>query len=1042
MDISKWAFQNRNLIYFLVAVLLLGGAYSCYDMSKLEDPEIKVKLAMVVTTYPGASAHQVELEVTDVLEKSIRTMGNIDNVESYSYNDLSIIQIELLSTVGDNDVEQCWDMLRRKVNDAHASLPEGASTPMVKDDFGNVYGMFYALTGDGLSDRELSDYAELIKREVSSLEGIDRVELYGKRPECINISLLQDRMANLGVKPAEVLATLNGQNKTTYTGYYENGDNRIRVTVNDKFKSVEDIGNMLIQGHDDDQLRLHDIARIEKSYESPTRNELFYDRERAMGILIAASSGSDIVKVGKTVETVLAQLQETRLPAGVQYHKVFYQPTRVGASLGTFVINLIESVAIVVLILMLAMGFKSGVIIGISLVVTVFGSFLFLQFTGGTMQRVSLAAFVLAMGMLVDNAIVIIDGILVDLKAGKDRMEAMTAIGRQTAMPLLGATLIAIIAFLPIFMSPDTAGVYTRDLFIVLAVSLLLSWVLALVHVPLMANRRLHPEVEVNASGKRVYKGKVYALLRTILCFGLSHRWSVVLAMIALLGLSIFGYGFMRQGFFPDMVYDQLYMEYKLPEGNNSTQVAHDLEEIETYLKTRKEVTHVTASIGGTPGRYNLVRSVANPSLAYGELIIDFTSPEELVNNMDEIQSYLSARYPDAYVKLKRYNLMFKKYPIEAQFLGPDRAVLQQLADSARSIMESTPEVCLITSDWEPQIPVLSIEYDQPTARALGLSRNDVSISLLSATSGIPIGSFYEGIHKNTIYLKCLDEQGRPIENLNNTQVFSSLPSFNGLLSQEMMVKLKAGTLSKEELVECLMGSTPLKQISRGIDINWEYPVVPRYNGQRSLRIQCSPAPGVETEQARLAIASRIEQIELPEGYTLDWQGEKIASTKSMKYLFKNFPLAIILMIASLIMLFKDYRKPIIIFCSIPLVFVGVVAVMLLTGKTFNFVAIVGTLGLIGMIIKNGIVLMDEITLQINKGTAPITALVDSAQSRLRPVMMASLTTILGMIPLLSDAMFGSLAASIMGGLLFGTLITLLFIPILYALFFHIKNAD
>ena len=1042
MDISKWAFKNRNLIYFLIVVLLLGGAYSCYEMSKLEDPEVKVKLAMVVTTYPGASAHQVELEVTDVLEKNIRTMGNIDNVESYSYNDLSLIQIELLSTVSDEDVEQCWDMLRRKVNDARASLPEGASTPIVKDDFGNVYGMFYALTGDGLSDRELSDYAELIKREVSNLEGVDRVELYGKRIECINISLLQDRMANLGVKPAEVLATLNGQNKTTYTGYYENGDNRIRVTVNDKFKNVEDIGNMLIQGHDDDQLRLRDIAQIEKSYENPTRNEMFYDRERAMGILIAASSGSDIVKVGKAVDTMLEQLKHNRLSAGVEYHKVFYQPERVGTSLGTFVINLIESVAIVVLILMLAMGFKSGVIIGISLVITVFGSFLFLYFAGGTMQRVSLAAFVLAMGMLVDNAIVIIDGILVDLKAGKNRMESMTAIGRQTAMPLLGATLIAIIAFLPIYMSPDTAGVYTRDLFIVLAVSLLLSWVLALVHVPLMANSKLHQEVEKNDSGKRVYKGKVYALLRTLLHFGLSHRWGVVLTMIVLLGLSIFGYGYMRQGFFPDMVYDQLYMEYKLPEGNNSTRVSHDLEEIETYLKSRKEVTQVTTAIGGTPGRYNLVRSVANPSLAYGELIIDFTSPDDLVDNIDEIQAHLTARYPDAYVKLKRYNLMFKKYPIEAQFQGPDPAVLHRLADSARSIMENTPQVCLITSDWEPQIPVLSIEYDQPTARALGLSRNDVSISLLSATGGIPIGSFYEGIHKNTIYLKCLDEQGRPIEDLSNTQVFSSLPSLNGLLNKETMVKLKAGTLSKEELVESLMGSTPLKQISKGIDIRWEDPVVPRYNGQRSLRVQCSPAPGLETEQARLAIASKIEQIELPEGYTLSWQGEKIASTHSMKYLFKNFPLAIILMIAILIMLFKDYRKPIIIFCSIPLVFVGVVAVMLLTGKTFNFVAIVGTLGLIGMIIKNGIVLMDEISLQINQGIEPVTALVDSAQSRLRPVMMASLTTILGMIPLLWDAMFGSLAASIMGGLLFGTLITLLFIPILYSLFFHIKKTD
>ena len=1040
MDISKWAFQNRNLVYFLVTVLLLGGALACYQMSKLEDPEIKVKLAMVVTTYPGASAHQVELEVTDVLEKSIRSMGNIDNVESYSYNDLSLIQVELTATTRDKDVEQCWDMLRRKVNDACASLPSGASTPVVKDDFGNVYGMFYALTGDGLSDRELSDYAELIKREISDMEGVDRVELYGKRPECINISLLQDRMANLGVKPAEVLATLNGQNKTTYSGYYNNGDNRIRVTVSDKFRTVEDIGNMLIQGHDDDQLRMRDIAQIEKGYEEPTRNELYFDGNRAQGILIAAASGSDIVKVGAAVNKKLAQLQETRLPTGVECHKVFYQPERVGASLGTFVINLIESVIIVVIILMIAMGFKSGVIIGISLVVTVFGSFLFLQTAGGTMQRVSLAAFVLAMGMLVDNAIVIVDGILVNLKAGKDRMEAMTSIGRQTAMPLLGATLIAIIAFLPIFMSPDTAGVYTRDLFIVLAVSLLLSWVLALTHVPLMANSRLHPAVEISATGKREYKGRTYALLRAALRLGLAHRWSFVLAMLALLGLSIFGYGYMRQGFFPNMVYDQLYMEYKLPEGTNSTRVAQDLKEVEAYLKTRPEVTHVTTSIGGTPGRYNLVRSIANPSLSYGELIIDFTSPRDLVDNMDEIQNYLTQHYPDAYVKMKRYNLMYKKYPIEAQFMGPDPATLHRLADSARSIMESSPEVCLITTDWEPQIPVLSIEYDQAAARTLGLSRNDVSLSLLSANGGIPIGYFYEGIHRDNIYLKCLDEKGRPIENLANTQVFSSLPSLNGLLNEEFMVKLKAGTLSKEELVESVMGSTPLKQISKSIDIRWEDPVVPRYNGQRSQRVQCSPAPGIETEKARQSIAGRIERIELPEGYTLRWQGEKNASDESMKYLFKNFPLAIILMIAILIMLFKDYRKPAIIFCCLPMILVGVVAVMLLTGKTFNFVAIVGTLGLIGMLIKNGIVLMDEITLQLSQGVEPITALIDSSQSRLRPVTMAALTTILGMIPLLPDAMFGSLAASIMGGLTFGTLITLLFIPVLYALFFHIRN--
>ena len=1038
-DISKWAFRNRNLVYFLIAVLVVGGVLSAWQMSKLEDPEVKVKLAMVVTTYPGASAHQVELEVTDVLEKNIRTMGNVDNIESYSYNDLSLIQVELLSTVDDDKVEQCWDMLRRKVNDAHASLPQGAGTPIIKDGFGNVFGMFYALTGEGMNDRELADYSELIKREVNDLEGVDRVDLYGKRQECINISILQDRMTNLGVKPLEVLATLNGQNQTTYTGYYENGDNRIRVTVSDKFKTVEDIGNMLIQGHDDDQLRLRDIANIEKGYEEPVRNELFFDGNHAIGILIAASGESDIIKVGAEVDKTIKHLQETRFPAGVEIHKVFNQPERVSNSLGTFAINLVESVIIVIVILMITMGFKSGLIIGYSLIITVLGSFFFLHYMDGTLQRVSLGTFILAMGMLVDNAIVIIDGILVDLKAGKPRMEAMTAIGRQTAMPLLGATLIAIIAFLPIFLSPDTAGVYVRDLFIVLAVSLLLSWILALVHVPLMANRRLFPKTDTSSDGKRIYKGKIYAWLRNILQLGLRHRWGSVFAMVTLLILSGIGYTFMKQGFFPDMVYDQLYMEYKLPEGTDSRKVAKDLQEITSYLETRKEITHITTSIGGTPGRYNLVRSIANPSLAYGELIIDFTSSEALEENMEEIQEYLTSHYPNAYLKLKRYNLMYKKYPIEAQFLGPDPAILHQLADSVRIIMEQAPEVCLITTDWNPDVPVLTVEYDQSAARSLGLSRNDVSVSLLTATGGIPIGTFYEGIHKNNIYLKSVNEKGEQIEDLNNIQIFSQLPSINGLMDKEFLVKLKAGNLDKEAIVETLMGSTPLQQISKKIDIRWEPSVIPRYNGQRSQRVQCSPMPNIETEEARQAIAARIEAIKLPEGYSLLWQGERKASTQSMKYLFQNFPLAIVLMTAILIMLFKDYRKPMIIFCCLPFVIVGVVLVMLLTGKVFNFVAIVGTLGLMGMLIKNGIVLMDEITLQLNQGVEPVTALIDSSQSRLRPVMMASLTTILGMIPLLPDAMFGSLAASIMGGLLFGTVITLLFIPVLYALFFKIK---
>ena len=383
---------------------------------------------------------------------------------------------------------------------------------------------------------------------------------------------------------------------------------------------------------------------------------------------------------------------------------------------------------------------------------------------------------------------------------------------------------------------------------------------------------------------------------------------------------------------------------------------------------------------------------------------------------------------------------MFKKYPIEAQFRGPDPAVLHQLADSARAIMEQSDAVQLITTNWDEPVPTLSVSYDQPAARSLGLSRADVSMSLLTATSGLPVGCFYQGIHRNNIYVKSLDSDGNPIPHLGNTQVFSSLPSVFSVFNRDFMVKLKTGTLQKDEIVEAVMGSTPLRAVSTSVDIVYEDPVIPRYNGQRCQSVQCSPVPGMETEKARKAVAEKIEQIELPAGYTLQWQGEKEANTRSMKYLFSTFPVAIILIIAILIMLFKDYKKPAIIMLCLPFILVGVVAVMLATGKTFNFVAIVGTLGLIGMLIKNGIVLMDEITLELSEGVEPVQALLSSAQSRLRPVMMASLTTILGMIPLLNDAMFGSLAASVMGGLLFASIITLLVIPVLYALFFHIKN--
>ncbi|MGM9717093.1 MAG: efflux RND transporter permease subunit [Prevotella sp.] len=1034
MNISKWALKRGVLINAFVAVLIIGGLWAFTQMPKLEDPAIRVKQALVVATYPGASAHQVELELTDPIEKSIRQMPTIDHIESSSYADMTIITVELHPTVKDDELEQQWDLLRRKVENIKPSLPKGSQVMTVADDFGDVYGMFYALTGDGLSDRQLSDYAELIKREVLAIDGVTRVDIYGKRPECININLKEEKMANLGVLPTEVIQTLNGQNATSYAGYYDNGTRRIRVTVDDKFRSVEDIADMLIAGHDDDQLRIRDIADVSKGYEQVTRNAMLRDGERALGISIACSSSHDILKVGDKVEEKLGQLAK-KMPVGVEYNKVFFQPERVSDSLYTFLINLLESVVIVVVVLIFFMGFKSGLILGMSLAVIVFGSFLVLNGFDGTLQRVSLGAFILAMGMLVDNAIVIVDGILVDLRSGKPRAEALTSIGRKTAMPLLGATLIAILAFMPIFLSPDTSGVYVRDLFIVIAVSLLLSWLLALTHVPLMANRLLHPKV----SEGETYKGKAYDMLDRVMGICLRHRLMVVGAAVVLLVGSLSCYPFLQQSFFPDMEYDQLYIEYKLPEGYNSTQVEHDLEQMRTMLMQCKDVTHVTTSIGGTPSRYNLVRSIATPSLAYGELIVDFTSPETLVAHLDSMQRTLNDQFPDAYIKIKRYNLMYKKYPIEICFNGPDPQVLHQLTDSAMAIVRNSDKVCLPTSNWEPRVPVLTVDYNQQAARTSGLSRGDVALSLMSYTDGIPVGTFYDGIHPENIYVKCRTDKGEEVENLNRANVFGMMPNVGNVFDRSTVQKLMSGRLDKDDVIRQVTSTTPLSQVSKGIDIRWEEPVVVRYNGQRQQRLQCSPAPGISTESARQSIAKAIESIALPEGYSLSWEGEYKASTQSKQYLFKGFPLSVVMMLLILIMLFNDFRRPAIIFSCIPLVVVGVFPSVLLSGKDFGFVAIVGILGLIGMMIKNGIVLIDEISLQTSQGKPLDRALIDSSKSRLLPVMMASLTTILGMIPLISDSLFGSLAVTIMGGLAAGTVIILIFIPVLYSLMYKRK---
>ena len=1032
MNIVKFAFNQKSLVYFILVIFIFGGINSFLDMPKLEDPEIKVKQAVVVTSYIGASSYEVELEVTDVIEKSIRTIDGIDEVKSRSQANFSEIHVKLKSTVRSDKVEQIWDILRRKVQRAREELPSDAGEPMVLDDFGDVYGIFYAMTSDGYNYEEMKNYADFVKLELQKINGVRRIEIYGERKQNINIEISSDKMANLGVHPLEIMMTIQGQNKKVYSGNYENEDERIRISINNTYKSLDDFKNLIIQGHEKDQIKLGSIAHITKTYEENYRSSMRTDQKPALGITLSVESGVNVVEIGKKITRHLEYIKN-KLPVGIEFKKIFYQPEKVDTAINEFIINLLLSVLIVILVLVFAMGFKSSILIASSLVITIIATLLFLDMMGGTLQRVSLASFILAMGMLVDNAIVIVDGILIDLQKGVERKKAMLLTAQKMSMPLLGATFIAIISFFPIVLSPDTSGEYAKDLFFVLGFSLLISWFLSLSQVPLFASKMLKAKKNTN-NNNDIYNGKIYVFFRKILNFSLNHKIISLSIFLILLFSSLYFSKNIKQSLFPDLTYNQCYIEYRLPQGSKISSVKEDLLKIESYLMKIPKIKNVTMSLGQTPARYNLVRKMAEVNSYYGELIIDFEEYKNLETYIPELENYLNENYPQAETRIRKYNLMSAEYSVTLMFKGANPEILKKLAKKAKKIFSDSKMTKIINDNWHPKSKYIVANYSQRMARMSQITRENVSMALLAATDGLPIGTYYEGNNALNILMKTRNSDGKKNQKLENISVWG-IPSLNFQL--ENILK---GSENIKDIKDKVSTTTPLSQITNDLQIEWEESVIRRYNGQRAIDVQCEPLAKYNADELRKAVLEQVNQIDLPEGYTMEWKGEYADSKRALKYIIKSLPLTIMLIILVLIALFRDFKKPLVILLSLPFAAIGVIYGMLFTGMSFGFMAIVGAIGLMGMMIKNGVVLLDEIGEQLKNGIEAYTAVIESSISRVRPVMMASVTTVLGMIPLLGDAMFKVMAVTIISGLAVGTLITLVVIPVLYALFFKIKQ--
>ena len=1005
--------NQKAMISTILFAVLVGGLIAYNKIGKLEDAEIPIKAATVITVYPGATAHEVELEVTDVLEKAIQKLENIDDITSVSRPGLSFITVNIQPTVKTPHLPQLWDHLRRKVNDAKGALPPGAMEPIVNDDFADVYGILYAVTADGYSHEELVNYAEYIERELLGVNGVRRSQIFGEHTQTIDIVFSPEQLAGLSVNPMFIAAAIQNETAIINPGSVVTGTESIRVGVGQKIASLKEIENLLIQVPGGGNFRLGDIATIKKSYLEPENEALYYNEKPGLTLGLSNETGINVVKLGERLDEKLAELQK-ELPAGIEINQVYYQPDRVDAAVKDFMLNLVISVGIVIVVLMFAMGLRSGLLISSGLVFTILGTLIVMLGIGLPLHRVTLAAIILAMGMLVDNAIVVADGILVDLKAGMDRNKAFVNTAKKTALPLLGATAVAILAFLPLRMSPNAAGEFLASLFTVLIISLSLSWVFAMIQTPFNAKyfyRKTRPKGE----HAKAYNSKFYQIFGRFLKWGIRNKYPFALGSFAILIFAFWSFRFVKVDFMPKIEYDQFFIEYYLPQGADIKAVEKDVQKIQQHILEMEGVHSVTASVGRPPARYLLMmRHMETGGANYGDIIIQTDDTERVPEIIPEIQKYLAENYPDAFFKVQEYGAAFADADIEAQFTGPDPAVLKDLANQAKKIFLDEPFATNVTDNWKNQTKKIVPEYSVVKAQPLGLTRSDMGNSILVATNGMPIGAVYEGERMLPIVLRTDTKLGDNVEQLMNIPVWGQRS----------------------------VASVPLSQIADTLKVTWDYELINRLDNQRSIKAQCDAVNGHTAAEVQAKFQEKVEAIELPDGYVMKWEGATASSSEANEALFMFLPLAIGLMAIIIIGLFNNLKQPIIIFLIVPFAFVGIVLGLVSTGTFLTFAGIIGALGLIGMMIKNAVVLLDEINRNIREGKDRLTATIDAALSRLRPVMMASLTTILGMAPLITDSMFSSTAIVIMFGLAVGSVITLVVVPVLYTVLYKVDGKN
>ena len=1017
-NLSEWAINHRALVLFMIIVLGAAGAYSYVNLGRAEDPSFTIKTMIVAAAWPGATASEMQTQVTDRIEKKLQELPYLDRVESYSQPGMSFIQVFLIDRTPPAMVKELWYQVRKRVGDIKGDLPAGVIGPNFNDEYGDVYSALYMLTADGMSLADLKTRSEDIRQQLLRVPNVNKVDIIGERPQKIFIELDHAKLATLGITPQQIFDSVAKQNSVTSGGSIDTAADRINLRVTGAFSAADAIAAVPVQGGGGN-FRLGDIATVTRGYQDPATFLVREGGVPALGLGVSMQDGANIIKLGEDLKVAMEAITQT-LPVGIEVTQIADQANVVEHSVSEFIETFVEALAIVLLVSFISLGWRAGIVVALCVPLVLAIVLTIMYALGIDLHRITLGALIIALGLLVDDAIIAIEMMVVKMEQGWDRARAATFAWTSTAFPMLTGTLVTAAGFLPVGFAKSSAGEYAGGIFWIVGIALIASWVVAVLFTPYLGLMLLPDMPKHGGHGGREHddptglrRSRIYRALGRVIEFALAWRKSVVAVTVLMFVVAVAGFGLVQQQFFPTSSRTELFFELRLPEGTAIGVTDAAAKKAEGMLVGDPDIVTYTTYVGQGAPRFWLGLNPVLPNPNFAQIVIvtkDLEARERVKARLE--RALADGAVPEARARVDRFSFGPPVgFPVQFRVIGPDPLKVRGIADEVRAVMAENSDIIDPHLNWGEEVKSIRLEVDQDRARALGLTPQDISQMLQTLLSGYVVSQYREGIEHIDVVARAV-----PTERLE----LDRLPS--------LTIATRNGV------------AVPLSQIAR-LHYEFEEPILWRRNRDTVLTVRGDVVDRVQPPDVTTAVLRKLGPVKaaLPYGYRIETGGAIEESAKANSALVVVFPVMAVVMLALLMVQLQSFSRLALVFVTAPLGLIGATGALLISNRPFGFVALLGLIALAGMIMRNTVILVDQIDRDIAAGHGRYRAIVDSTLRRARPVALTALAAILGMIPLAGSIFWGPMAITIMGGLFVATVLTLIVVPVLYALWFRVR---